>query len=299
MDIRKYLQFYEKENDLYMPNEIFVDLQKHIGKSIYIPFAYSYYYLISWLYRYAKYSGIPITNKEIKVILGYSPTYPEINYLIKKNGLLDQIGYTSTTKDFPVEWSYESELEFVKLSEQEDEHKELYMQGKNRKYSIKYPVKCFYRNDNSHEIDGTFYNVENTHYVPFEVFLFCVNNKSVGIIGFYLWSYLKMQNQLHDGKYDISLEELSGNTKLTKRTMVNYLNELKKYNMITCVYNQEFFSLALDKKDRKANTYITNDFYKFTNKPNQIKNMTIVSSETYEKIKNEKVDYVKLNQLFE
>jgi len=278
MNIEDYLKFYETENALYMPNEIFDDLQKNIQKSIHIPFAYSYYYLLSWLYRYAKYGTIAITNKEIKQILGYHPENSEMNYLMKKNGLLDQIGYTITDKNFPLLWIYDGDqLDFEMLYDQEN--KDDFLIGRNRKYTIKFPVKCFYRTKdslNNNVKDGTFYSIENTHYVPFKVFLFCMNNKDIGTIGFYLWAYLKMQNQLYNGTYDVSLSQLAKEINLSERTMIRYLILMKKHNMIVCTFNQDYFSLDLELDKRKSNSYMVNDPEQFSELQIPISKMTVL-----------------------
>ncbi|WP_299831322.1 hypothetical protein [uncultured Metabacillus sp.] len=290
-ELIKQLQYDEKESTIFIPNEIFTDLQNHIKKSNHIPFAYSYYYLVNWLYRYTKYGGLSIDNKTIKSILGYNPTYTEIDYLIKKNGVLDLMGYCSTVKDYPISWTFEDEiLEFVLLSDIEEEFQKLIKESRSRKYTIKLPVKSFYRKeDNEDVMDGTYYEFDRTHLIPFEVFLFCMSNKELGCSGFYLWSYLKMQNQMYSG-YDISLTDLANETGMTRRTMCTYLTNLRKYRMVDCYHNQEFFCTALKEDERKANTYVTKEYDLFSDKPVDIKRIEIVGVDKYlEKLDNKAV----------
>lgn len=276
------LQYNEKESTIFMPNEIFKDLKKHIKKTNHIPFAYSYYYLITWLFRYTKYGSLNIDNKTIKAILGYNSTYTEIDYLIKKNGVLDTMGYCSTVKDYPISWEFEDEvLEFAMLSDLEEEFQKLIKQSKSRKYTIKFPIKAFHRQEDNEDVtDGTFYEFDRTHLVPFEVFMFCMSKKEMGCSGFYLWSYLKMKHQIYNG-YDISLNDLSSDTGIPRRTITRYLDSLKKFNMIKCHFNQEFFCTALREEDRKSNTYITNNYDVFSDKPVNIQKMKIIGAEEY------------------
>jgi hypothetical protein len=292
------LNYDSKESPLYMPNEIFDDLQKGVNKRKYIPFAYSYYYLISWLYRYTKYGSVEIENKILKSILGYSSTYTEIDYLIKKNGILDQIGYTLTEKDYPTSWLYDGDLEFTLLSDFNEDIQKLMKGTRSRKFAIKYPIKAFHRNGNQEIIDGTFYEFDRTHLIPFEVFLFCMSKKEIGVTGFYLWSYLKMKNQLHKQGYDISIGDLSDETMIPRSTLCEYLGKLRGYRMIDCYYNQEFFCLALKEDDRKANTYVTNERRQFSDEMVNVEKIKFVNVEKYENMMKEKAN-VDLEGLFE
>lgn len=289
--INEILQYNEKESKLFIHNEIFNDLKHNLNRSNHIPFAYSYYYLICWLYRYAKYGQLTIDNKSIKKILGYSPTYPEIDYIIKKNGVLDVIGYTITAKDYPISWTFDNNcLDFFMLRDCDEETQKLVKGTKSRKYTVKFPPKAFHRTQESEEgnhLDGTFYDVSNTHLIPFEVFMFCMSKKDIGCTGFYLWSYLKMQNQLFEGGYDISLDDLSNEVSIPRSTMCKYLNTLRAYSMINCYHNQQFFCIALKEEDRKSNTYMTNDYELFSDKPIDFKRIKVVKVNEYMKLKSD------------
>lgn len=294
------LIYNNKESKLFMPNEIFDDIQASGIKNKHIPLAYSYYYLVSWLYRYAKYGVINgLDNKVIKQILGYSPTYPEIDYIIKKNGLLDTLRYTSTTKDFPILWAYEDKiLSFDLLSDFEEDVQKVIKQQHSRKYTVKYPVKAFYRSKESeedHYEDGTFFEVDNTHLVPFEVFMFCMSKKELGCTGFYLWSYLQMQNQKFAGGYDVSLDDLASEVKIARSTMCEYLGSLREYEMIKCQHNQDYFCLALSNEEKKANTYVTCDWNSFSEQKRKVSRMKVISVKEYEKIKENREE---LSELF-
>ncbi|MBB2482973.1 hypothetical protein H5P36_22690 [Bacillus sp. APMAM] len=287
-EIEKYLCFNEQETNIYVPNEIFKDLQDNFKKTNHIPVAYSYYYLISWLYRYAKYGSFNIDNKKIKEILGYHQDSKGIDYIMKKNGVLDLMEYTITSKDYPLSWKYDKYdgygLEFEMLSEFPEEIQKTLKELQSRKYTIKYPVKAFHRTKESEEDnyeDGTFYEVDNTHLVPFEVFMFCMSKKEIGCTGFYLWSYLKMQNQKFVNGYDVAMHQLAIDIGIPKMTMVDHLKALRQYNMVDVIHNQEYFCLLLDDSKRKANTYKTNEYITFNDSPQDYEKIKVVESREY------------------
>ncbi|MCM3719173.1 hypothetical protein [Fictibacillus phosphorivorans] len=316
-EISKLLQYNEykgSESKIFMPNEIFEDLIKSLNEELpqkeqskveyiteknkvrkkrglnkgvstnHIAFAYSYIYLVTWLYRYTKYTVLKsgISNSTIKEILGYKPETRTVNYLIIKNGLLDKIGYLETHKDFPVWWSqsqYEA-LDFQMYSEEKDSFP-YHTIPKN--FTIKYPIKGFYRevnDDGTVEIEGTFNEVDNTHCVPFEVFMYCMSKDDIGCTGFYLYSYLLHKNDIY-GDYDVSLEDLSKQTGIADRTLDKYLGILKAYRMIDFKINQEFFAIGLREEDRMANTYSINEYGEFSNEPIPYDKINIVKKKDY------------------
>lgn len=299
-ELTKLLQFSKKENDLFMPNEIFNELKKSLrGNSSHISFAYSYTYLTTWLYRYAKYGdkNMIIDQKKLKEILGYSPSYKKVDFIIKKDGLLEQMKILETTTDYPVFWIFEDKYEGVKfeyLSDFKDDEMYPYIHiGKN--FKVKRPIRAFTRHvydeesielyENEGYEDGTFYELHNTHLIPFEVFLYSMSNKDVGVIGFYLWSYLKMKCQIYNGGYDVSFDELEIETGISRSTVAKYLKSLKQYRMVSFYHNQECFSLALKDEDKKANTYITNNYELFTSNPIPYDKIKVISKEEYYKSK--------------
>src|SRR5699024_402737 len=176
-ELIKKLNYNNKESKVFMPNEIFGDLQEKVDKEVHIPFSYSYIYLCTWLYRHAKHFNPDIyTNKTLKEILGLFSNSQAINYLIKKNGLLDEIGYLESVRDFPISWEIvDGELHFDMYSE----YPEFPAKMSNR-FFLKKPVFAFERvdlDDSDYIMEGTFYNITNTHMIPFEVFLFCMSKK--------------------------------------------------------------------------------------------------------------------------
>ncbi|MBT2680154.1 hypothetical protein J7E38_14155 [Bacillus sp. ISL-35] len=307
-EIERTVAFYEKEI-IHMPNELFDELRSNINNSQQLAFAYSYLYLTTYLYRHCKYYNVGgLDNDKIKEILGYSSNTRSINPLIKKGGLLDQLQMTSTVKDFPLSWTYDSltkNLEFMMFSELDGEDDEETIQNVKkslgRKYSIKLPVRAFYRYPHIEECkeayedgdeDGTFFEVENTHQIPFEVFMFCMANDKIGTIGFYIYSYIKMMNNFYKGGYDCPVEKLAKETGIATRTLTNYLDELKKYNMIQCLVNQKHFVLGLPDEERKANTYIVNEFDSFSDIPQAYEKIKIKTRAEYYAEQREKYKHL-------
>ncbi|MBE1557030.1 hypothetical protein [Sporosarcina limicola] len=286
-EISNLLQFNEEyENKVYMPNEIFTDLQKHIKNTPHIAFSYSYIYLSHWLYRYVKHVNVGVFDVgTIKQILGYAPTNQTLNYLIKKGGILDQIEYTESVKDFPISWTYSDgeELEFQMASEYRDFIDHLPTVPKS--FTLKYPVKGFTRvleeDGEEYETIGTFYEVDNTHCILFDVFMDCLSNEKIGVNGFYLYSYLSHRCDIHMGGVDVSLVNLASETGISETSLDKILGALKSFNLVSFQHNQEFFAIGMLDNDRKANTYMVNDFQDFGNTPSPFKKIEIMKKADY------------------
>lgn len=267
--MRVLLHYNDKESKMYIPNEIFDDISLIEGKgSGHIAFTYSYYYLVNWMYRYAKYGQSPIDVKMIKQALGYSETNKTMDYIIKKGGVLDSINYTSTTSDYPVIWEFnKNSLKITTLNGLDSYSKEKLKERHTNRFNIKYPIKSFYRtieSESDQYEDGTYFDISNTHEIPFEVFLFCMSNKELGCAAFYLWSYLKMMNQMFKRGYDVGLERLSKEVYIPRKTLSRYLDVLKMHNMIHTIINQDYFSSGVKQENRKSNTYITQSIDQFS-----------------------------------
>ncbi|MFG3610982.1 hypothetical protein [Rummeliibacillus stabekisii] len=286
--IRELLQYNKMESKVFMPNEIFEDLQKSKINSVHIPVAYSYYYLINYLYRNTKYYDIPIDNKGIKEILEYHRNQQSIDYIIKKGGILDQIGYTETVKDFPVMWEFDEYegLRFTMFSDMDEFTQSKVKQRLSRKYTIKYPIKAIERVIQGEMDNGTFSDAYNTHIIPFEVFMFCMENDKLCCTAFYLYSFLKMMNDRFTDGWGVPIVRMAIETGIPKTTLEHYLDQLNLHRMIETKHNQEFFCLALE--ERKANTYISNNHEQFSLKELPYKKMKVMkTSEYYAKMENE------------
>lgn len=294
-EIKSLLEINRKEAQVFLPNEIFSDLQDNITNGTHVAYAYSYLYLTQFLYRNCKYFNTKtlIDGKVIKQILGYSESNRTMNYITKKSGLLDSIGYTETTKDIPLSWDFKKDdgegLSFY-MSSNEKGTLEI-----PKMFFLKKPLKAFERTIQrvdkdgqivEEEMQGTFYDVSNTHSVDFDVFMCCMANDEIGTTGFYLYSWLKHKNDIFKGGYDVSYEKLSAETGLPRSTMIQYLNALKSYRLIRFKFNQEYYVLGMTEGDRMATTYYTNDYYNFSSEPKPFQKMKVISNSDY--IQNKK-----------
>lgn len=253
----KLIPYNEYENKIYIPNEIFTDLRVLHGKgSSHVAFAYSYYFLISWLYRYAKYGEKVITVQLIKQMLGYSGNNKDVNYIIKKNGILDQIGYTRSDTDFPIAVEFISnDVIFTMISELDLEIQNILMAQRGKNYKIKIPLKGLWRDTESEvtgEYNGAFYQIDYTHEMTMDIFYKCMSDKRLGVHGFYLYGYLKYRCDKF-GKYQVSLDRLREEVGISKNTVEKYMNNLIKCNLIKCIENG---CRKIDKNFvKEANTY--------------------------------------------
>lgn len=256
LTINKIIKYSEYENKIYIPNEIFNDLKViHSKGSSHVAFTYSYYFLISWLYRYAKYGEKNIDVKLIKQMLGYNPDNKKINYIIKKDGVLDQIGYTKTDTDYPIAYTYNGELEFTMFSELDKEWQNEIIKQRGRNYKIKLPVKGIWRDSESKingDWNGTFYQIDYTHEMTIELFNFCMNNVDLGTSGFYLYGYLKYRCDKFT-QYQISMERLGDEIGMSRSSVYRYLNKLIECKLIQ--YEENSCVLIDGEYVKEANTY--------------------------------------------
>jgi hypothetical protein len=222
------------ELPIYIPNEIFNDFKNRIGVSTpsHLAFAYSYYYLSCYLYRYTKYGlGDKFSDREILSYLGYSPSTKKLNYITKKNGILDQMGYTITTNNFPVLWGLdEHELpEFTLYKEFCQNNPELVINPQNKNFKIKFPLKAFHRHDWSIEDrlhDGTFFEADNTHSINVEKFIKIMSNDNLGTTGFYVYGFLVYKCDKHNNSYMTTFDYLNSDIGISVRTLKDYVKEL-------------------------------------------------------------------------
>lgn len=262
MKKRHLVEWSRKETVIHIPNEIFNDLQNNIKSSAHVAFAYSYYFLINYLYKYVKYGkDYKFTQSAIKKFLGYNPANKRIDYIIKKDGILDEIGYTKTITDYPnevlqVELGDKKYLQFTMFSKYKtnnfDEVKVMGLHN-DRNFKIKYPVKAFYRNDVTEliqEMNGTFYDVTDTHGIEIDAFLTAIEDEKIGVMGFYIYGYIKHLIGLRGGQWrTVSTEELAKGMRISKTTLIDHTKRLES-NLLKVV-RQDYFN----NPEGKANNY--------------------------------------------
>lgn len=262
LDIVAYNRY---QNKHFIPNEMFNDILELKLKPSHTAFIYSYYYLISWLYRHAKYGELPINNSFIKEILGYSANNKPINYIMKEGGLLDSKGYTLSTKNYPVKihGSYSDNApKFTLVEDLSQGGRGKLFKRINRNFKAKYPIKHMHKYTDDLEegmLTGVYYDPSNTHQINFEVFAFCMSNWDIGTTGFYIYSYLKSKCQQFKGGYQVSYLYLSEQLGIPYSTLAKYLDILRGYNMVIGIQNQEYYVEGMGQEDREANDYIVNE----------------------------------------
>lgn len=236
-------QFDTKNRHIAMPNEIFKDMKEWIltgdvQSKHHLEFIYSYYWLVAYVWRYAKYGEFEITQQWFKKALGYNPNEKRLNYLIKKDGVLDQKGYTGTTSDFPVLWTLkDEELSFTMFSDYDKEEQQMINQFKSKTFIVKSPLAHLGNSE-----DGIFYNSSNTHVISLDVFNECMNNPNLKCAGFFMYGILKYIQDKAIHFNSTSTFEV-GNDVLMKATMW----DRRKVTLIT----DELDSVGLIKKSRE------------------------------------------------
>lgn len=262
-DEREDVLFMQDYNEhVYVPNELFDILQKYMsGKEL--AFSFSYYFLNDYLYRYAKYSKKLYDVKMIKQLLGYSPIYKGVDSIIKKNGKLESMGLIETTREIPVGVDKDEDgmLEFIYLNELDEDEKRYLIQHLkiNNAFVIKKPILSFERE----KWEGSYYTMANTTKIDIKSFTYCMSQQELGVIGFYIYSYLKYRNSLNREGYDVSYQSLSEELNVPLSTTALFINSLEKHNLINVVRNMDFYSPDHKQEDRLANTYITNSSNSF------------------------------------
>ncbi|SME30646.1 hypothetical protein BACERE00175_04426 [Bacillus cereus] len=171
----------------------------------------------------------------LKELIGFSKTEKRINYIINKDGVLDDLGLTRTIpyKDAPARFQFnEDVIEFYTVSDEK-------ISITNNRQIVKEPVFALENSDGEYGY-GTFFgsmdndNIANTHNVDFEVFIKCMTNDKLGTDAFYLYSFLKHKCDVSGGSIEIALTTISQQTGITRGKRNDALENLKKYNLIHC-----------------------------------------------------------------
>jgi hypothetical protein len=253
----KEIMYFDKSVDISLPNEIFNDLQScPLFKNWQqVAFAYSYYYLISYLFRnciYGKITDISSLNlenirKQLMGIAGQTMTG-----IYKQNGILDQLGYTYSLTDYPIDVIlFESKLIGFEMFRETDANDNSYSCIPS-KFMIKVPLKGLYyippvnykdllkkkkSNKKIRELleyhDGHFFNFDNTHVLTIEAFIACMCNPKLGYKGFYLYGFYRRQSDQYQGGFNASIKQIQDIIPISERTLYQYHQELETMKLIT------------------------------------------------------------------
>ncbi|PFL36699.1 hypothetical protein [Bacillus cereus] len=233
----------KKGENVYLPNEVFIELTPHFNTIKPFSFAFAYYTYLNFLYKYCWYlkdDNTILTQAEIKSFLGYSPDNRSVDKIVKDGGLLEQIGYIKTITDYPVNPIYDEETGFVEGFEMASDIREMVHKKELvpfRGIRVKMPTTLLERskvlpeNEEDREYDGTLYDVRNTFNIGFDVFKDIIKNLNLGCNGFLIYSILKSLCGTKK-KFRIPQDELAAIYKIRQNTIQEYLRLLEKENYI-------------------------------------------------------------------
>lgn len=227
---------WNKEKDLNpnLPNEIFKDLTNSDIKSFrHRAFAYSFYYLCSSLYLNAKYGVLPLNDLySLSLIEKLYGDRKPINYITKRKGVLDQIGYTTSENNFPIVCNVEEGflVDMIMYNDLSEEQKEAIDVPSN--FICKRPVKAFYRNPNDSYYTGTFFELEYTHCIDFTIFTRCITTSKYGFENFYVYAFLLVFEQFINSKPTVYKSYIALSLNLSIKTLNRILSNLTKLRLI-------------------------------------------------------------------
>lgn len=249
------LNYNENEQGIFVPNEIFEDISKHVPSFVGASAVYSFYYLYSYLWRYAKYGKTEINVKKIKKFLAFNENNKKVDYIIKKDGILDKMRYTEPTFDFPIsyELTYDEQLKFYMMSEMVADAPEMKSDIRTKQ---KFPIKGYYRDETREEMDGTFFVTCNTHMIHPSIFITCMSNyRHLGTSAFFIYGKIKSVNWGGDdglGEWYISREQFAQKLNTTMNTLHKYTDALESFGLIHITHRD-----YKDNPQKLANGYRT------------------------------------------
>ncbi|MEC0089893.1 winged helix-turn-helix transcriptional regulator [Paenibacillus macquariensis] len=217
-----------------IPNEIFEDFHQAEFESFnHKCFAYAYYYVVSYLYRNALYGTRDVSVYSQSNIISLSTTNKSsISYITKKGGLLDSIGYTRTTTDYPIApYMDNGILEFETIKSLRKRMSDVRLDN-NPRFTIKEPVKAIVRFDDE-DCTGTFYSFQSTHRIDIMKFITIIADDQLGHVGLYVYGYLNMMFDRFPMGYTISNADLAKVVGCSERTINSYTNRLESLGLIS------------------------------------------------------------------
>lgn len=260
-----------------MPNGIFRDLSdgiknKEEANIQQISFAYVYLVTISFLYKYAHFvdldNGTYIQNSDIKQILGYNKTTKTIDKLIKRGGILEDLGLISTTKKYPVYVEYTenksenlSMREFVTIDmidKNFSNYKKIKSIVKNKNYEIKEPTFFFqYKED-----VGSLYNYERTHKITLKEFINLVFEEDMDNIEILLYFFFKYKCYgLKRNMKSLALYKIILEIGISRDAFYKYLNNLKDRGFVNVSHKGWYVAGKKHNKNIEANEYYFKGIY--------------------------------------
>lgn len=198
-------------------------------------FSFSYYYLASYLWKYAKYDKQLFDKKDYLNAILKRERYSIFDYLIKKDGLLEEEGLLKTTNNFPIAKEFDKEtkeMNYFYIDDLDKESKREIISKTFKKYSAKKPIRFYQRESEL----GYNLDISNTVFISLYEFLKCIDNKELGYIGFYFYYYLKY-NIVKYGGYEgkplrTTYPKIKTELGINERMITKLTKELIKINLI-------------------------------------------------------------------
>lgn len=257
-----------------LPNSIFRDLSTSIknksGSTNIQQVAFAYVYLVTtaFLYKYAHFVNIDnntyIQNSDIKQLLGYNRTTKTIDKVIKKNGILDELKLTTTTKNYPVRFIINPDeevneiplREFITIDELDTEdisYSAIKGIVKNRNYEVKEPL--FLTTGYKESEYGTLYAIERTHEITLQEFMTFIFDEELNNIDFLIYGYLKSRCKGYkDNMKAMAIYKMVLEIGIDRSTFYEHLEMLKKKKYIKV--NHKAWKMKGEKyTDMEANEY--------------------------------------------
>lgn len=205
-------------------------------------YAFTYYYLQTWLYMYCKYEIIQINFKSpmakvIKSMIGVSPNNKTFDFITREGGILDKYKLTKTIpyKQCPVKRhvSDDGEVSFTFEKDYYSGIKSYGFGNQSRNTKVKEPLLSTKERVIDGEIyDGSYSDKRMTFMTDFEVFIYCIENEDIGFIGFTLYMFMMNNKNKYGKKFGITIDRICETTKLSDREVYRRLSSLEKRKMI-------------------------------------------------------------------
>lgn len=242
--------------EIIMPNEIFEDLKIWVEKNdlnsvLHQEFAYSYYWYITYLWRYAKHAEVDFKQGSIKELLGYNRDEKRIDYIVKRRGVLDSKKYTETDRDFPLNWNVNKKtMNFTMLSDFSEEGKSLILQSLSVNFIVKKPLKHI----NNDLKQGFLWNPStNTHTIGHNDFKTCMDDPKLSTAGFYLFAVLTYLKSTTD-TFTFTNELLRNITGWSIQRVIDYKNRLIEVGLL-----HSFLMDASSKGEKRIHDFLISE----------------------------------------
>jgi len=244
--LKEYFKKHHRDLVVRLDIGIFQEIKQMKLKSVnHRGYIFGFMWLTHYLWRHGMHLERDFTIKDIKTILGRSPVDKHIDYITKRKGLLDELGYTEYSIDYPVNANIDGDgiLQFTMLSDLDLEHQKQVKSFKARGYNVKKPLLGYQR---SRGKGGLFFSKEDAFDLSVEEYVRCMQ---IDVDAFYLYGWIKMRQKLMgNSKVGIrtsDFKEVTGYGEVKIRELLKSLEaqELIKVTRTTSKINESILTL--------------------------------------------------------